>query len=106
MEVAWCGRENHGMSTSRTPNSPHGGRYGPIVDDVAVRVVDRPAAAPSKLILEIVVDLASSVTSGRARPPSSRPPADERRDAMSMALAVLAGFAVAAGVASLIAIIL
>jgi hypothetical protein len=79
-----------------------------------VRVLRRRATA-SSLILEIEVDLptslharqsARSVTGSGARPPSSRPPADERRQFASLALAMLAGFAFAATFASALAIVL
>ena len=111
MVVARCERDNGGMNTFPTlpSNEP---RH--IVDDVAVRVLRRRATA-SRLILEIEVDLptslharqsARSVTGSGARPPSSQPPVDERREFLSMALAVLAGFAFAATFASALAILL
>jgi hypothetical protein len=99
------------MSTSTTLLS-HEPRHN--VDDVAVRVLRRRATA-SSLILEIEVDLptslharqsARSVTGSGARPPSAKPPVDERREFLSVALAVLAGFAFVATFASALAILL
>jgi hypothetical protein len=99
------------MSTSTTLFS-HEPRH--IADDVPVRVLRRRATA-SSLILEIEVDLptslharqsARSVTGSGARPPSSQPPVDERREFLSVAVAALAGFAFAATFASALAILL
>jgi hypothetical protein len=107
-----CGEATmDGMSTFTTllSNEP---RH--IVDDVAIRVLRRRATA-SSLILEIEVDLptslqarqsARSVTGSGARPPSSQPRVDERRKFVSLALAVLAGFAFTATFASALAILL
>jgi hypothetical protein len=107
MVVACCGRDNDGMSTLTRllPNDPR-----QTADDVAVRVLRRRATATG-LVLEIEVDLpagppARSVNGPRARPPSARPPADEHRQFVSLALAVFAGFAFAATFASVLAIVL
>jgi hypothetical protein len=95
--------------TTHLSNKPHHS-----ADDVAVRVLRRGATA-SSLILEIEVDLptslharqsARSVTGSGARPPSSQPRVDERSKFLSLAFAVLAGFAFTATFASALAILL
>jgi hypothetical protein len=77
-------------------------------DDVAVRVLRRRATA-SGLVLEIEVDLPAGPPARSlegTRPPSARAALDERRQFVSLALAVFAGFAFAATFASVLAIVL
>ena len=110
MVVASRERENPGMTTSTTRLSPHNGPRHDTVDDVAVRVIGARATAPSRLLLEIEIDVQASqaraVTGARARPPSSPPTADDRRQAAGVAFAVLAGFVAVVAVALLTAIVL
>lgn len=80
-----------------------------MADDLVVRVLRRRASG-SSLILEIEVALPSTV---QARPSARsgsksgvRPPAGERRQVLSLALAVLIGFASTAAFASALAILL
>src|SRR5262245_28537673 len=81
-----------------------------VVDDVGVRVVARRTAAPRRVTLEIELEFSpnadestEAVVGSRAAGPQAR---DELREGVAVALAVLAGFAIAATVASLIAIML